>query len=112
MPTVQNLNLLQTLEVNRDPKVCREADTVGLYLNPPEHALVLSLDEKGQIQDLDRTQPGLPLKRGRGQTRTHDYKRNGTTTLFAALNAAHGEVFGLCQERHRPSGMAQFPAPD
>jgi transposase len=95
-------HLLQTFKVSRDPKFTEKLeDIVGLYLNPPEHALVLSLDEKSQIQALDRTQPGLPLKRGRGQTRTHDYKRNGTTTLFAALNAANGEVFGLCQERHR-----------
>jgi len=70
--------------------------------------LLLSLDEKSQIQALDRTQLGLPLKRGRGQTRTHDYKRNGTTTLFAALNAANGEVFGLCQERHRHQEWLKF----
>jgi len=95
-------HLLQTFKLSRDPKFAEKlADIVGLYLNPPERALVLSLDENSQIQALDRTQPGLPLKRGRGQTRTHDYKRNGTTTLFAALNAANGEVFGLCQERHR-----------
>ena len=70
-------------------------DIVGLYLDPPEHALVLCADEKSQIQALDRTQPGLPLKRGRGATITHDYKRNGTATLFAALNAANGEVSAL-----------------
>ena len=81
---------------------------VGLYLKPPEHALVLSLDEKSQIQALDRTQPGLPMKKGRGQTRTHDYKRNGTTTLFAALNTANGEVYGLCQERHRHQEWLKF----
>src|SRR6266567_4880184 len=102
-------HLLQTFKVSRDPKFAEKlADIVGLYLNPPEHALVLSLDEKSQIQALDRTQPGLPLKRGRGQTRTHDYKRNGTTTLFAALNAANGEVFGLCQERHRHQEWLRF----
>ena len=102
-------HLLQTFKVSRDPKFAEKlADIVGLYLNPPEHALVLSLDEKSQIQALDRTQPGLPLKRGRGQTRTHDYKRNGTTTLFAALNAANGEVFGLCQERHRHQEWLKF----
>ena len=102
-------HLLQTFKVSRDPKFAEKlADIVGLYLNPPEHALVLSLDEKSQIQALHRTQPGLPLKRGRGQTRTHDYKRNGTTTLFAALNAATGEVFGLCQERHRHQEWLKF----
>jgi len=102
-------HLLQTFKVSRDPKFAEKlADIVGLYLNPPEHALVLSLEEKSQIQALDRTQPGLPLKRGRGQTRTHDYKRNGTTTLFAALNAANGEVFGLCQERHRHQEWLKF----
>ena len=102
-------HLLQTFKVSRDPKFAEKlADIVGLYLNPPEHALVLSLDEKSQIQALDRTQPGLPLKRGRGQTRTHDYKRNGTTTLFAALNAANGEVLGLCQERHRHQEWLKF----
>lgn len=102
-------HLLQTFKVSRDPKFAEKlADIVGLYLNPPEHALVLSLDEKSQIQALDRTQPGLPLKRGRGQTRTHDYKRNGTTTLFAALNAANGEVMGLCQERHRHQEWLKF----
>ena len=93
-------HLLQTFKLSRDPKFAEKlADIVGLYLNPPEHALVLSLDEKSQIQALDRTQPGLPLKRAHGQTRTHDYKRNGTTTLFAALHAANGEVFGLCHEK-------------
>jgi transposase len=81
---------------------------VGLYLNPPEHALVLSVDEKSQIQALDRTQPGLPLKKGRGQTMTHDYKRNGTTTLFAALNTANGEVYGLCQQKHRHQEWLRF----
>jgi len=102
-------HLLQTFKVSRDPKFAEKlADIVGLYLHPPEHALVLSLDEKSQIQALDRTQPGLPLKRGRGQTRTHDYKRNGTTTLFAALNAANGEVMGLCQERHRHQEWLKF----
>jgi hypothetical protein len=81
---------------------------VGLYLNPPEHALVLSVDEKSQIQALDRTQPGLPMKKGRGQTMTPDYKRNGTTTLFAALNTATGEVYGLCQQRHRHHEWLKF----
>ena len=102
-------HLLQTFKLSRDPRFSEKLqDIVGLYLNPPEHALVLSLDEKSQIQALDRTQPGLSLKRGRGQTMTHDYKRNGTTTLFAALNAANGEVFGLCQERHRHQEWLKF----
>jgi transposase len=102
-------HLLQTFKVSRDPRFSEKLqDIVGLYLNPPEHALVLSLDEKSQIQALDRTQPGLSLKHGRGQTMTHDYKRNGTTTLFAALNAANGEVFGLCQERHRHQEWLKF----
>ena len=102
-------HLLQTFKLSRDPHFAQKLeDIVGLYLNPPEHALVLSLDEKSQIQALDRTQPGLPLKPGRGQTMTHDYKRNGTTTLFAALNAANGEVFGLCQERHRHQEWLKF----
>jgi len=76
-------------------------DVVGLYVSPPAHAIVLSVDEKSQIQALDRTQPGLPLKRGRGATMTHDYKRNGTTTLFAALNVLDGSVIGRNMQRHR-----------
>jgi Fe2+ or Zn2+ uptake regulation protein/transposase len=92
---------VETFKISNDPAFAEKLeDIVGLYLNPPEHALVLCVDEKSQIQALDRTQPGLPLKRGRGATMTHDYKRNGTATLFAALNAANGEVYGLCQERH------------
>ena len=79
-------------------------DIVGLYLNPPEHALVLCLDEKSQIQALDRSQPGLPLKKGRAQTLTHDYKRHGTTTLFAALNTLGGMVISQCMPRHRHQG--------
>jgi hypothetical protein len=71
------------------------------YLNPPQHALVLALDEKSQIQALDRTQPGLPMKKGRAQTMTHDYKRHGTTTLFAALNPLDGNVLATCMPRHR-----------
>jgi hypothetical protein len=74
---------------------------IGLYLNPPEHAAVPCCDEKSQIQALDRTQPSLLLKRGRAGTLTHDYKRNGTATLFAALNTLDGKVIGLCQERDR-----------
>src|SRR5438128_5304304 len=100
---------VETFKVSNDPAFAEKLeDIVGLYLNPPEHALVLCADEKSQIQALDRTQPGLPLKRGRGATMTHDYKRNGTATLFAALNAANGEVFGLCQERHRHQEWLKF----
>jgi len=76
-------------------------DVVGLYLSPPENAIVLSCDEKSQMQALDRTQPGLPMKRGRNATMTHDYKRNGTSTLFAALNILTGEILGKCAKRHR-----------
>jgi transposase len=83
-------------------------DVVGLYLNPPEHALVLCVDEKTQIQALDRTQPSLPLKKGRCGTMTHDYKRNGTTTLFAALNVAEGKLIGTCMPRHRHQEWIKF----
>src|SRR5271163_2463638 len=83
-------------------------DVVGLYLNPPERALVLSVDEKSQIQALDRTQPGLPMKKGRAGTMTHDYKRNGTTTLFAALDVATGRVIGQCMKRHRHQEWLKF----
>jgi transposase len=100
---------VETFKVSNDPQFVEKLeDIVGLYLNPPEHALVLCADEKSQIQALDRTQPGLPLKRGRGATMTHDYKRTGTATLFAALNAANGEVYGLCQERHRHQEWLKF----
>jgi len=100
---------VETFKISNDPAFAEKLeDIVGLYLNPPEHALVLCVDEKSQIQALDRTQPGLPLKRGRGTTMTHDYKRNGTATLFAALNAANGEVYGLCQERHRHQEWLKF----
>jgi len=100
---------VESFKVSNDPLFADKLEAiVGLYLNPPEHALVLSVDEKSQIQALDRTQPGLPLKKGRCQTRTHDYKRNGTTTLFAALNVANGEVFGLCQEKHRHQEWLKF----
>ena len=81
-------HLVRTFKVSNDPQFAEKLeDIVGLYLNPPEHAIVLCADEKSQIQALDRTQPGLPLKKGRCGTMTHDYKRNGTATLFAALNA-------------------------
>jgi transposase len=83
-------------------------DVVGLYVSPPAHAIVLSVDEKSQIQALDRTQPGLPLKKGRGATMTHDYKRNGTTTLFAALNVLDGSVIGHNMQRHRHQEFIRF----
>lgn len=92
---------VETFKVSRDPRFVEKLeDIVGLYLSPPEHALVLCCDEKSQVQALDRTQPGLPLKKGRAQTMTHDYKRNGTTTLFAALNVLDGKVIGQCQQQH------------
>src|SRR6201997_3683757 len=95
-------HLVRTFKVSNDPQFAEKLEAiVGLYLNPPEHALVLCCDEKSQIQALDRTQPSLPLKPGRAGTLTHDYKRNGTATLFAALNTVDGKVIGLCQERHR-----------
>ena len=93
---------LRTFKRSRDPSFAAKlTDIVGLYVDPPAHALVLSLDEKSQIQALDRTQPGLPMKPGRCQTMTHDYKRHGTTTLFAALSVLDGTVIGRCMQRHR-----------
>ena len=83
-------------------------DVIGLYLNPPEHALVFCVDEKSQIQALDRSQPGLPMKKGRAGTMTHDYKRHGTTTLFAALNVLEGTVIGKCYPRHRHTEYLRF----
>ncbi len=83
-------------------------DVVGLYMNPPEKAVVLCVDEKTQIQALDRTQPGLPMKKGRCGTMTHDYKRNGTTSLFAALNLLEGTVIGECHSRHRYQEFLKF----
>lgn len=102
-------HLLTTFKVSRD-KAFREKleDIVGLYLNPPDKALVFCVDEKTQIQALDRTQPGLPLKRGRCGTMTHDYKRNGTTNLFAALSLLDGRVIGDCMERHRHQEFIRF----
>ena len=95
-------HLLKTFKVSRDKHFAAKVeDVVGLYLNPPDKALVLCVDEKSQIQALDRTQPGLPMKKGRAGTMTHDYKRNGTTTLFAALNMLDGKVIGTCMPRHR-----------
>jgi transposase len=102
-------HLMETFKISNDPQFAEKLEAiVGLYLSPPEHALVLCVDEKSQIQALDRTQPGLPLKRGRGATMTHDYKRNGTATLFAALNTSNGEVMGLCMERHRHQEWLRF----
>jgi transposase len=99
----------QTFKLSRDPKFLEKlTDVVGLYLNPPDKAVVLCVDEKTQIQALDRTQPGLPLKKGRCGTMTHDYKRNGTTTLFAALNVLEGRVLGDCQKRHRHQEFLRF----
>jgi transposase len=99
----------KTFKVSNDPAFAEKLeDIVGLYLNPPQHALVLSADEKSQIQALDRTQPSLPLKPGRLQTMTHDYKRNGTTTLFAALNTLDGNVIGTCLPRHTHREWLKF----
>lgn len=102
-------HLVRTFKLSNDPNFAEKLeDIVGLYLNPPEHALVLAVDEKSQIQALDRTQPGLPLKKGRCGTMTHDYKRNGTTTLFAALNTLDGTVIGTCMPRHRHQEWLKF----
>ncbi len=99
----------KTFKLSRDPKFLEKlTDVVGLYLNPPQQAIVLCVDEKSQIQALDRTQPGLPLKKGRCGTRTHDYKRNGTTTLFAALETLQGKVIGQCYQRHRHQEFLKF----
>ena len=95
--------------VSNDPDfVAKLRDVVGLYVDPPAHAIVLSIDEKSQIQALDRTQPGLPMKKGRAGTMTHDYKRNGTTTLFAALNVLDGTVIGRNMQRHRHQEVIRF----
>ena len=102
-------HLVRTFTLSKDPHFLEKLDdVVGLYLNPPAHALVLSVDEKCQIQALDRTQPGLPLKKGRCGTMTHDYKRHGTTTLFAALNVAEGKVISTCLPRHRHTEWLTF----
>lgn len=100
---------VRTFKLSRDRRFVEKlVDVVGLYLRPPENALVLSVDEKSQIQALDRTQPGLPLKKGRCGTMTHDYKRNGTTTLFAALEMASGKLIGTCMKRHRHQEWLKF----
>lgn len=102
-------HLSRSFKLSNDPKFeDKLVDIVGLYMNPPERALVLSCDEKSQIQALDRTQPGLPMKRGRAGTATHDYKRHGTTTLFAALNTLDGSVISMCQPRHRHTEWLKF----
>jgi transposase len=100
---------VRAFKLSNDPRFSEKlTDVVGLYLNPPEKALVLCVDEKSQIQALDRTQPSLPMKRGRAGTMTHDYKRNGTTTLFAALNTLDGSVVGECLPRHRHQEFLKF----
>jgi len=102
-------HLIKGFKLSNDPHFeAKLVDVVGLYLNPPEHAIVLSVDEKSQIQALDRTQPGLPMKRGRCGTMTHDYKRNGTTTLFAALNILDGTVISDTMQRHRHTEWLRF----
>ena len=100
---------VDTFKVSGDPKFEEKlVDVVGLYLNPPENAIVLCADEKSSVQALDRTQASLPMTKGRGQTMTHDYKRNGTTTLFAALNVLTGMVIGQCLPRHRHQEFLKF----
>jgi len=102
-------HLVKTFKLSNDPHFVEKLkDVVGLYLNPPEHALIFSVDEKTQIQALDRTQLPLPLTKGHSQTFTHDYKRHGTTTLFAALNILKGEVIGTCVKRHRHQEFIKF----
>ena len=100
---------VKRFKLSRDPRFLEKlTDVVGLYLNPPQQAMVICVDEKSQIQALDRTQPGLPLKKGRCGTMTHDYKRHGTTTLFAALAVLGGRVIGQCFERHRHQEFLRF----
>jgi DDE superfamily endonuclease/Homeodomain-like domain len=100
---------VQQFKLSNDPKfIDKLRDVVGLYVDPPAHAIVLSVDEKAQIQALDRTQPGLPMKKGRAGTMTHDYKRHGTTTLFAALDVLEGKVIGRCMQRHRHQEFIRF----
>jgi transposase len=99
----------RAFKLSKDPAFAEKLHAiVGLYVSPPAHAVVLSVDEKSQIQALDRTQPGLPMKKGRGTTMTHDYKRHGTTTLFAALNVLEGTVFGRNMQRHRHQEFIRF----
>jgi len=102
-------HLSRTFKVSNDPQFAEKLEAmIGLYLNPPEHAIVLCADEKSQIQALDRTQPGLPLKKGRCGTMTHDYKRNGTATLFAAMSTLDGTVISMCDDRHRHQEWLKF----
>ncbi len=102
-------HLARTFKVSNDPEFAEKLEAIiGLYLKPPEHAIVLSADEKSQIQALDCTQPGLPLKKGRCGTMTHDYKRNGTATLFAAMNTLDGTVISMCDDRHRHQEWLKF----
>ena len=102
-------HLVRTFKLSNDPEFAQKLEAiVGLYLNPPEHAIVLCADEKSQIQALDRTQPGLPLKKGRCGTMTHDYKRNGTATLFAAMNTLDGTVISMCDDQHRHQEWLKF----
>ena len=100
---------IRRFKLSKDPRFIEKLwDVVGLYVDPPAHAVVLSVDEKSQIQALDRTQPGLPMKKGRAGTMTHDYKRHGTTTLFAALDVLEGTVLGRCMQRHRHQEFLRF----
>jgi len=100
---------VRLFKLSKDPAFAvKLRDIVGLYVDPPAHTVVLSIDEKSQIQALDRTQPGLPMKKGRAGTMTHDYKRHGTTTLFAALNVLDGTVIGRCMQRHRHQEYIRF----
>jgi transposase len=102
-------HLVKTFKISHDVRFAEKLNAiVGLYLNPPEHAIVLCVDEKSQIQALDRTQPGLPIKKGRCGTMTHDYKRNGTATLFAAMNTLDGTVISMCDDRHRHQEWLKF----
>src|SRR5271154_2740237 len=100
---------VRSFKLSNDPQFAAKLKAVvGLYIDPPAHAVVLSIDEKSQIQALDRTQPGLPMKEGRCATMTHDYKRHGTTTLFAALNVLEGQIIGRCMQRHRHQEFIRF----
>src|SRR5574337_1593334 len=100
---------VKTFKLSNDPKFEQKlVDVVGLYMNPPEKAIVLCADEKSSVQALDRTQASLPMVKGRGETMTHDYKRNGTTTLFAALDVLTGTVIGQCLPRHRHTEFLKF----
>jgi transposase len=102
-------HLVRRFKLSNDPQFAAKLkEIVGLYVNPPDHAIVLSVDEKSQIQALDRTQPGLPMKKGRAGTITHDYKRHGVTTLFAALDVLEGKVIGQCMKHHRHQEFIRF----